>query len=214
MGTKTQNASLDSALFGKARRAVLALLYSHPDEAFYLRQLIRAAGAGQGAVQREVKRLSDAGIVRRTVRGHQVYYQADRRCPVFRELKSLAVKTAGVGDVLRAALAPLAERIRVAFIYGSLARAEARRASDVDLLVVGNVSFGEIVSALHAAQVALRREVNPTVYSPAEFQAKSAARHHFLTSVLRDKKIFLAGDNHELARLAQKRLAGRTPKQR
>lgn len=214
MGTKTQNGSLDSALFGKARRAVLALLYSHPDEAFYLRQLIRAAGAGQGAVQREVKRLSDAGIVRRTVRGHQVYYQADRRCPVFRELKSLAVKTAGVGDVLRAALAPLAERIRVAFIYGSLARAEARRASDVDLLVVGNVSFGEVVSALQAAQAALRREVNPTVYSPAEFQTKSAARHHFLTSVLRDKKIFLAGDNHELARLAQKRLAGRTRKQR
>jgi len=214
MGTGTQNGFLGSALFGKARRAVLALLYSHPDEAFYLRQLIRAAGVGQGAVQREVKRLSDAGIVRRTVRGHQVYYQADRRCPLFRELKSLAVKTAGVGDVLRAALAPLAERIRVAFIYGSLARAQARRASDVDLLVVGNVSFGDVVSALGAAQAALRREVNPTLYSPAEFQTKCAARHHFLTTVLREKKIFLVGDERELARLAQKRLAGRTRKQR
>lgn len=214
MGTSPQNAPLNSALFGKTRRAVLALLYSHPDEAFYLRQLIRAAGVGQGAVQREVKRLSDAGIVRRTVRGHQVYYQADPRCPVFRELKSLVVKTAGVGDVLRAALAPLAERIRVAFIYGSLARGEARRASDVDLLVVGNVSFGNVVAALHVGQVALRREVNPTVYSPAEFQAKCAAHHHFLTTVLRNEKIFLIGDDRELARLAQKRLADRARKQR
>jgi predicted nucleotidyltransferase len=214
MGTKAQPASLDSALFGKTRRAVLALLYSHPDEAFYLRQLIRAAGVGQGGVQREVRRLSAAGLIQRTVRGHQVYYQADPRCPVFKELKSLVVKTAGVGDVLRAALAPLAERIRVAFLFGSMARGETRRGSDLDLLVVGKVSFGDVVSALGAAQAALRREVNPTLYSPAEFQTKCAARHHFLTTVLREKKIFLVGDERELARLAQKRLAGRARKQR
>lgn len=189
------------------------MLYSHADEAFYLRQLARAAGMGLGAVQREVKRLSDVGIIRRTVRGRQVYYQASSQCPVFGELKSLVLRTAGAGDVLRAALAPLADRVKLAFIYGSLVRGEARRGSDVDILVVGEVTFSEIVSALHRAQQKLGREVNPTVYPPAEFRSKLAAGHHFLTTVVRGEKIFLVGDGHELARLAEKRLAHRAQKQ-
>src|SRR5260370_119611 len=118
MGTAASN-TLASALFGKARRALLGLLYARPDEAFYLRELIRAARVGQGAMQREVKRLSDAGIIERTARGREVYYRANPGCPIFAELKSMMVKTAGVSDVLRAALVPLERRIRVAFVYGS-----------------------------------------------------------------------------------------------
>jgi DNA-binding transcriptional ArsR family regulator len=101
MSTAPPGSSLSTALFGRTRRAILALLYGHPDEAYYLRQLVRSAGLGLGAVQREVKRLADAGIFRRTVRGRQVYYQANPECPLFEELKSLVVKTAGVADALR-----------------------------------------------------------------------------------------------------------------
>jgi predicted nucleotidyltransferase len=163
-------------------------------------------------VQREVKRLTEAGILRRTVRGRQVYYQANPECSVFAELKGLVVKTAGAVDILREAVAPLAGRIKVAFIYGSVARFQQRDVSDVDLMVVGEVSFGDVVSALGAAQELLHREINPTVYSPAEFRSKLKARHYFLSRVLRNEKVFVVGDAHELARLGPIRLAERAQK--
>jgi predicted nucleotidyltransferase len=165
-----------------------------------------------GGVQREVKRLAEAGIIRRTVRGRQVYYQANPECPVFGELKGLVVKTAGAADVLRDALAPLAQRINVAFIYGSVARLGQKSGSDVDLIVIGDVSFGDVVSALRTAQETLSREINPSVYLPAEFKSKLKARHHFLSSVLRNEKVFVMGDEHELARLGPVRVAHRTSK--
>ena len=109
-------------------------------------------------------------------------------------------------------MAPLAGRITVAFIYGSVARSEQRSSSDVDLMVIGDVSFGDVVSALEAAQKTLGREINPTVYSPAEFRSKIKARHHFLTSVRNNEKVFVIGDEHEFERLGSKRMAERAPK--
>lgn len=212
MSTGRFNPDLSAALFGRTRREILALLFGHPDESYYLRQLVRSAGLGLGAVQREAKRLTDAGIFRRTVRGRQVYYQANPECPLFEELKSLAVKTAGLADVLRDGLVPLAGQINVAFIYGSVARLKQTSGSDVDLMVIGDVSFGNIVSALATAQETLSREINPTVYSPAEFRSKRKARHHFLSSVLKDEKVFLIGNEHEIARLGPKRVADRAQK--
>lgn len=184
------------------------MLYGHTDQSFYLREIARAAGAGLGAVQRELKHLSDSGILRRTVRGNQVHYQANSECPIFEELKNLVIKTAGMGDVLRAALAPLADRIEIALVYGSFARGEEQRGSDVDLLIVGDVTFSEVTSALGEAQDTLGREINPTVYPPREFQSKLREGHHFLTSVSKEPRILLIGGEHEFERLAQKRLAG------
>ena len=207
MGTQLRHNPIGSALFSKNRRAVLTLLYAHPDQSYYLRQIVRACGGGVGAVQRELGRLADAGIIRRTVRQKQVYFQAHDACPIFEELKGIVVKTAGVADVLRFALAPLADRIAVAFLFGSVARARQKRGSDVDLVVVGDLGFSEVVEALAAAQEQLAREVNPVVYSPEEFQTKAHAGHHFLGRVLKNDKIFLFGDEHELARLAAERLA-------
>jgi len=199
--------SLSATLFGKTRREVLSLLYGHTDESFYLRQIVRAAGVGLGAVQREVKQLSEAGIIRRTVRGKQVYYQANPESAVFSEIKSLVVKTVGVGDVLRASLSPFADQIKVAFIYGSFARGDERRSSDVDVLIIGDVTFSEIASAFDRAQNTLGREVIPTVYPPTEFQSKLKENHHFLKTVMREEKVFIIGDEREFARLAKKRLA-------
>ena len=209
MSTKLRSInSLSSSLFGKTRRAVLSLLYSHTDESFYLREIARAAGVGLGPVQRELKRLSDSAIISRTVRGNQVYYQANPDCPIFQELRDLVIKTAGVGDVLRASLAPFANRIEVALIYGSFARGEEQRGSDVDLLIVGDLTFSEITSALGEAQDTLGREINPTVYPPREFQSKLRDGHHFLTSVSKEPRILLIGGEHELETLAEERLTG------
>lgn len=207
MGTQLPDNPIGSALFSKNRRAVLALLYGHPDESYYLRQIVRACGGGVGAVQRELGRLADARIIRRTVRQKQVYFQAHDACPIFEELKGIAVKTAGVADVLRFALAPLADRIAAAFLFGSVARAQQKRGSDVDLAVVGDVGFSEVVAALARPQEQLVREVNPVVYSPDEFRSKIRAGHHFVRSMLEKEKIFLFGGKDELARLAPKRLA-------
>lgn len=210
MGTSDRLVSPSAALFGKAQQAVLGLLFSRPDESFYVREIVRATRVGQGAVQRELKRLDEAGIIERVDRGRQVFYQANRQCPVFAELQGLVVKTCGVADVLRTALAPLGGRIAVAFIFGSFASGEPRKASDVDVLIVGDTTFAEVVSALLPAQERLAREVNPSVYPPTEFHQKVAARHPFLAGVLRGPKIFLIGGEHELGGLAEERLARRT----
>ena len=200
------NNGLSTILFSKARRAILSLLYGHADESFYLRQIVRATDIGLGPVQRELKQLTDADIIRRTVRGRQVYYQANSESPVFPELKSLVTKTAGIGDTLRSTLAPLTDRISIALIYGSIAHGEEKKTSDIDLLIVGNVTFSEVVTKLQIAQETLGREINPTVYPIAEFKSKLAGNHHFLKNVLSGPKIFLIGDENELDRMGEKRL--------
>lgn len=194
---------LSATLFGKTRRAVLALLYSHVDEPFYLRQIVRSAGAGMGAVQRELKRLSDSGIITKTVKGQQVYYMANPECPIYDELKSLVMKTAGIGEILKAALASLADSINVAFLFGSLVQGDEHSLSDADVLVVGDAAFSEVVKALSQVQETIRREINPIVFPPNEFRSKLATDHHFLRTALNSDKFFLIGDEHELAELAK-----------
>jgi predicted nucleotidyltransferase len=190
-----------AALFGRTRNAVLGLLFSHPDESFYVREIVRAADSGLGSVQRELRGLERAGILKRTTRGRHVYYQANPDCPIFPELKGMVTKTVGGVDILARALASLRGKIQVAFIYGSVARVEQRRGSDMDVFVIGEASFGEVVEALAPAQEKLAREVSPIVYPVAEFREKVLQKHHFVTSVLRGSKLFLVGDEHELAAL-------------
>jgi len=202
MRTHQSRANLTDVLFGQTRREVLGFLFSQPDKSFYLRELARHAGTGLGAVQREAVKLAEAGILRRSVRGNQVFYQANRENPIFQELKSIVSKTAGTHDILREALFPMRQRIRMAFVYGSVARHEERADSDVDLMVVGEVPFTEIVAAITSAQERLGREINPTVYPLAEFQSKLKAKNHFLKGVLRQKKLYIIGDENELAGLA------------
>lgn len=200
MGTSSQN-TLASALFGKTQRALLALFFARPEQSFYLRQIVRTAGLGQGAAQRELAKWVEAGLLLRTRQGRQVHYRANRGSPVFPELKALAVKTAGVADVLREALKPLSGRLRVAFVHGSMARGQEKEGSDIDVLLVGRVTFGEAAAALASAEEALGREVNPTVYSAREFREKISAGHHFLRTVAAGPKVFLIGSEVELKRL-------------
>jgi len=208
----TSSESIAGALFGAVRQAVLALLLGHPDQRFYQRQIVRELGLGSGAVQRELEKLTRAGILTRSVEGRQTYFQANSDCPIFEELRGLIHKTFGVAGVLRTALLSIADRIRVAFIFGSVARARENAASDVDVMIVGDaVSLDEIMPGLSTAQRQLRREVNPSVYRTAEFCRKLAEGHHFVTSVVAGPKTFLVGDDRELERLAQVRMGGAAP---
>jgi DNA-binding transcriptional ArsR family regulator len=199
---------LASALFGKTRRAVLALLFAEPDRSFFLREIVRRIGTGQGSVHRELRRLSDADIIRRDDSGRVILYRVNRDSPVYEDLRSLIAKTGGAAEELRRALEPLRNRIDVAFIYGSFARSTGlRRASDIDVMVVGDVTFGETVEHTASAQERLAREVNPTVYSRAEFVKRVREGHHFVRDVLQRPKVFLVGGPREFERLAQGRVA-------
>lgn len=198
MGTSSNN------LFGQTRSAILALLYGHTDESFYQRQLIRTIGAGHGAIQRELKQLTDTGLIVRKSQGNQVLYRANTKSPIFAEIKSLITKTAGIHNAIRSALASLESQIEVAFVFGSVARHEERAGSDVDLMILGDVPFSDVVSALAPAQKALAREINPNVFAVPEFRSKLAAGNHFLRSVMKEKKLFVLGSEHELKKLAAK----------
>jgi uncharacterized protein len=200
---RTTNEALSTTLFGKARREVLLALYGNTDQAFYMRQLARLTGLGMGALQRELEALSQSGIIERTAQGKHIFFKANTACPIFQELKGIVVKTIGIGEILRKALEPLAEHIRWAFIHGSTAKGKETTSSDVDMMVVGGVKFEEVISAIHAAQETTGREINPTVYTVEEFSGKVKKGHHFLSTVMREPKIFLVGEEDELQRLAQ-----------
>jgi len=192
--------SLISWLLPRARIAVLAKLLLI-DKAWYVRELSRATGLAHGTVREELNGLAKAGIILREKSGNRVYYSANSKCPIYPELKMLIIKTVGLADVLRDALKPLAKKIKVAFIYGSFARGEERADSDVDVMVIGSASFGEVVDVLYDTREILRRDVNPSVYPVAEYLEKRAAGHHFLEEVTEGAKIFLIGDADELAEM-------------
>jgi uncharacterized protein len=193
--------ALSDGLFGKTRQAVLALLYDKADSSFYTTQILDAVKIGHGTVQRELKNLTEAGIIVREVRGHQVYYRANERCPVFDELKNIVRKTFGIVDVIRKSLATRANKIRVAFIFGSIANRTEDRDSDIDVMIIGDIEFGDVIDLFSPAEKSLRREINPVVYPVEEFQQKVKNDHHFVKTVLEGEKIFLIGDENELKRL-------------
>lgn len=207
MSTSANYSGILECLFGRTRRAILALLFGHSDESFHLRKILRLTGVSPGAGQRELKRLSDAGIISRTLRDNQVIFQANAHCPIHDELIGIMLKTQGLADVLRSALEPLSESIEAAVVFGSLGKGTGTKDSDVDVLIIGGVAFADVVEKLNPAQDILRREVNPSVMSGAEFRSRISKGDHFLMSALRGEMIPLMGDTDELVRLGQERLA-------
>src|SRR3989338_9117813 len=206
MRTKTPT-DLGTVFFGAYRRQVLGLLLLHPDESFHLREIARATNTQPGTLRRELAQLADAGVLSREKLGNLVRYQANSACPIYDELRGILKKTAGVADVLREALASLGDRISVAFVYGSVASGAERRASDIDIMVVGTATFEEVVGALHAAQEDIRREINPNVYNQAEFRKKTREKGSFLARVLKEPKLYIQGTEHDLRKLVADRKA-------
>lgn len=179
-------------LFAAYHLRLLAVLLMRPDQSFHLRELERLAGVNAGTAHRELKRMETAGLVHSRRVGNQVHYQARRECPIFTELQSILRKSSGLADVLREALAPLAEQIEWAFIFGSVAKAEEGPGSDIDLMIVGDVNFADVVSAIYPCHERLGREVNPLVMCRPEFDRRRRDEG-FVTRVLQGPILPLIG---------------------
>jgi predicted nucleotidyltransferase len=191
--------SLGDALFSGTRQRVLGLLFGNPGRSYYARELIRLAAGGAGAVQRELERLSQSGLV--TVRsiGNQKHYQANPASPVFAELCAVARKSFALADPLREALQPLDARIEAAFVYGSVARREDTATSDVDLMVIADkLSYGELLKALEPLAETIGRRVNPTAMSRREWTKRVTTLSAFASRLMTQPKIWLIGNEDVL----------------
>lgn len=186
---------LASALFTPVQQRVLGLLFAQPDRRFRSAEIIRLAASGTGAVHRQLQRLEAAGLVQVTREGNQKHYQARRDSPIFEELHGLAVKTFGLVEPLRTALAPFTDRVAVAFVFGSVAKASDRAGSDVDLLVVSDeLSYPDLFSALAAAEVTLARSVNPTILTTAEWHRERHRDDSFVARIAGQPRIAVIGN--------------------
>lgn len=196
----SKSTSLSDALFSTVQQRVLAYLFGQPERSFFATELIKLAGGGSGAVQRELARLAESGLATVKRVGTQKHYQADPKSPLFAELCSIAQKTVGLAEPLREALAPLAKRIAAAFVYGSVAKRSDTAASDIDLMVVSDsLSYADLYAAVEQATARLGRKVNPTVYSRKELSRRVKQKNAFVTRVMAQPRIWLIGAESDLA---------------
>ena len=192
--------SLADALFTTTQQRLLALLFGQPSRSFFATELIGLTGSGSGAVQRELKRLSSSGLVNVSLVGKRKHYPANNQSPVFEELRRLVVKTVAVLQPVRQALEPLADRISLALIYGSVASGTDTASSDIDLLIVADgLTLEDLYSALIPVEADLDRRIHPTLYTSREFADRKAARSGFLTSVLGGDRLVLIEREGEAA---------------
>jgi predicted nucleotidyltransferase len=195
--------SLAHYLLGQTRSSVLSALLLHPEASLHVRELARLTGTHAGSLHRELRALAELGLLVRQEIGRQVHYRANTQSPVFDELTGLLRKTAGVADILRNALLPLVDQIDAAFVYGSMASGDTHVHSDVDVMLVGALSFADAVLALQPAQEALSREVNPTVFGLQEFQRRRDQRDNFVARLWKEPKLWLIGEVDELEQPGQ-----------
>jgi predicted nucleotidyltransferase len=191
--------SLASALFSSVQQRVLALIFGDPERSFYMSEIIRTVRSGTGAVERELSRLERSGLVSVERIGNQKHYRANRQSPIFHELQSIVLKTVGLVEPLRQSLEPYADKIKTAFVYGSVARGTDTARSDIDVMVIGeDLTYPDLYDGLQKAEDALRRQVNPNFLSPKDWQRKLAQKNSFVTKVSEQSKIFIFGSEHDL----------------
>lgn len=191
--------SVADALFSGLQQRLLAVLFGQPDRSFYGNELLRLTGTGRGALQRELEKLVSADLVTITPVGNQKHYQANAAAPIFAELRGIVMKTLGLADVLRTALNAVADRIELAFVFGSVAKGTDTATSDIDLMVVTEtLTYADLFEGLAAAEQVLGRKVNPTLYTSAALAEKVRTENSFVLRVLSQPKIFLIGAEDEL----------------
>jgi predicted nucleotidyltransferase len=196
---RSRGRSLADALFTKTQQRVLGALFGHPERSFYASELIRDAGTGSGAAQRELARLEESGLLVARRIGHQKHYQANAASPLYSELLNIVLKTVGLAEPLRDALKPLSSAIRAAFVYGSVAKSIDQSASDIDLMIISDsLTYGEVFGGLERVTRALGRKINPTVYTAAEFSKRARTENAFVTRVLEQPKLWVIGSDHDL----------------
>jgi predicted nucleotidyltransferase len=191
------------SLFPKTKQKILSFLFLHPDEKYYLMELVRGIRASQGTIHRELKPLVADGILRSERKNKQVFYSVNKAGPLYEELRRIVYKSFGVSEIIKKALKPSNSKIIAAFIYGSVARFEDNSNSDIDLMIIGDIDFKSIAKQIIQAETLLARTINPTIYPLKEFQQKLKAKNHFLVSVLKTPLIFIVGDLDVLRKLAK-----------
>ena len=184
---------LSDALFSTTQQRVLGVLYARPDRSYYTNEILRLTGMGVATIKRELDRMVAAGILTLRRQGNQHHYQANPECPIYAELISIVRKTFGIADVLARTLSPLSGRIDLAFVFGSVASGRESASSDIDLMLVGDISFTEAATVLHPAQEILSREINPKVYSHDEWQQLLKSKDAFIKEVLAKPRLDIIG---------------------
>lgn len=189
-------------LFGTYRQRALTQLLLHPGSSYHVRELARLTGTTPGTLHKELARLAASGLLLREQQGNQVRYRANLDHPVFPELAGLFRKTSGAVSVLADALQSLAPPPQLALVFGSLARGEENANSDVDLLIIGDATFGDTIKALYPAQEQLQREINPVIYTAAEFNRRVGTGEPFVSNLFANPMLFIIGTQHDLGKLA------------
>ena len=191
--------SLSSALFSNVQKRVLGLIFGQPERSFYTSEIIRNVRSGTGAVERELTRLKDSGLVSLQRIGNQKHYRANADSPIFEELRSIVRKTIALTEPLKESLEPIAKTIDTAFIYGSFAKGTDTAASDIDLMVIGDdLDYAGLFSAALDAETKLGRKVSPTLLSRGDWIKKSNDPGSFVSKVQKSPKIFVIGSEKEL----------------
>ena len=199
--------SITSVLFSNTRQRLLSALLLNPHQPVYAAELANHLGVRPSTLQRDLAKFTEAGILKMSRSGNRAYFLANEECPVFPELRALLIKTSGLVDVLHGELAPLASKIKVAAVYGSIAGGTENSGSDIDLLIIGSVKMIELVPLLEQAARKLRRQINPTLYTPGEFSQKSRTSH-FIQSILGKPLLFVLGMNSDLETIAGRKSRG------
>lgn len=192
------NSLLSNILFKDYRRRVLGLLLLHPEQRYHVREIARLTATVAGTTNKELRRLAEAGLLLREKQGNQLLYQANTDCIVFNELAGLLRKTSGLADVLAEALLPIAPSIKAAFVFGSIASGKAGNDSDIDLCIIGDVEFGEVVKALYDSQSVLQREINPKCFSWDEWQQLQTSGSAFIRELKEKPVINIIGNRDDL----------------
>ena len=196
----TSGTGLADALFSTTQLRVLGLLFGQPHRSFYANELITTTGSGSGAVQRELARLAQSGLVTTKLLGRQKHYQANPASPLFSELCSIAAKTVGLAEPLRRALGTLAAHIAAAFVFGSVAKKSDSASSDIDLMIISDaLTYADVFGALEEVGQQLGREVKPTIYSREEWADRLARSDGFVRRVMEQPRIWLIGNDDALA---------------
>lgn len=189
---------LSSLLFGEYRKRVLGLLLLNPNASYHVRELARLTDTAPGTLHKELTKLTAAGILQSKKVGNQVHYSANLSCPIYAELAGILRKTSGMVDVLAESLSSAQNKINAAFVFGSIARGEEQSNSDVDVMIIGSLGFGDAVQLMHPTQLILQREINPVVYSVEEFERRIKNNDSFINEVLAKPKLFIIGTENEL----------------
>ncbi len=203
----TKDVSLSSALFSNVQQRVLALVFGHPERSFYTSEIVRNVHSGTGAVERELARLEQSGLVTVERIGNQKHYRANRESPIFEELQGIVLKTVGLIEPLKHSLTPYIDKIKAAFVYGSVAKGVDTAKSDIDLMVIGDdLTYTDLYEALQKAESALRRPVNPTFLSPDDWRRKVSTKDSVIAKINAQSKLFIIGSEADLKIWANKNL--------